>query len=97
MKGKARLKAAIAALIMGLFFAGPLMAQPLNMSRTGQDSKAAGQTPESVNEDGKMPNAEFPETKWTFTRALDGDEISHTFKVRNTGEGLLKIHKVHTG
>lgn len=89
MRTKFLLTAALSAVAVLLFFAGPLGAQPGNMTRTGAKSASAKDNPDAI--------AEFPEINWTFEKALEGDEVAHVFKVRNRGTAILDIQKVRTG
>lgn len=43
------------------------------------------------------PHAEFPETAYQFDKIIDGTLVTHAFKVKNTGKGVLEITKVKTG
>ncbi len=88
-------KTIVAVCISTAFFAifcapCPVRAQsPLDDSVFGQ----AGQAQENVS---SAPLAVFPETTYVSEEVLEGNDITHTFVVNNTGKADLKITKVKT-
>ncbi len=47
--------------------------------------------------DGPSPVMVLPETDWSWDDVMQGDKVSHTFVVKNTGEGVLRITQVKPG
>lgn len=49
------------------------------------------------DENAKAPKIFFPENSFRFDPVMDGTQVSHTFVVKNQGDGPLNINKVKTG
>jgi len=43
------------------------------------------------------PVAVVPEFKYAFKPVVDGSEITHDYRIKNTGDGPLAIERVRTG
>lgn len=87
-----------------------LVAQGIDASRVqsiglGSGSKAAASSPGPAQEDridivktrALYPAAVFPSSRYAFDPVVDGTEVRHDFKVRNTGTAELEIRDVKTG
>jgi hypothetical protein len=61
----------------------------------GAGSTDSGSAPGEAN--AKAPIIFFPETSFQFDPVMDGTQVSHTFVVKNQGDGPLNINKVKTG
>ncbi|OGL46821.1 MAG: hypothetical protein A2161_09995 [Candidatus Schekmanbacteria bacterium RBG_13_48_7] len=48
-------------------------------------------------ESGPPPKAVFPETAFNVGEVEKGDEISHTYKIKNVGPGILRIISAKPG
>src|SRR5262245_7482663 len=78
---KANLASAIAIILLLLMIALPCAA----LAQTGaQDGKTASPAPKLVVE----------EVEYLFGKVKEGDEVSHTFKIKNEGAAELIIHNV---
>ncbi|MCD6460699.1 DUF1573 domain-containing protein, partial [bacterium] len=44
----------------------------------------------------KIPQAHFKELVWDFGKIVQGEKVSHTFEIKNTGSAELIIKKVHS-
>jgi hypothetical protein len=49
------------------------------------------------SENSNPPKVFFPEIAFQFEPVMDGNRVSHTFTVKNEGQGPLSIEKVKTG
>ncbi|UCF92325.1 MAG: hypothetical protein JSW39_29340 [Desulfobacterales bacterium] len=65
----------------------------------GAQQEGDGGNPKSTPEKeiGSLPVAYLPESRYEFSRVVDGTEVIHDFVIQNKGTGLLKIEKVKTG
>jgi hypothetical protein len=45
-------------------------------------------------EEGKRPQAHFPENTFTFDKILEGTLVIHDFVIKNTGNAPLIVEKV---
>ena len=61
---------------------------------------AANQTAATASSDVEAagtPVAVVPEFKYEFKPVVDGSEITHDYRIKNTGDGPLAIEQVRTG
>lgn len=58
------------------------------------DAVAQPQPEPEVKPEGPLPVAQYAETDWDFGTIKEGDKVSHTYKVKNTGEAPLIIQDV---
>lgn len=82
---------ATAATLMMVWCAAAVAKTPSDQT-VGQE--AAGQVSSAST---ATPGAELPELQYEFDAVVDGTEIKHDFKIRNTGDGPLSILQVKTG
>jgi hypothetical protein len=47
-------------------------------------------------EEGKRPQAHFPENTFTFDKTLEGTLVMHDFVIKNSGNAPLIVEKVNT-
>jgi hypothetical protein len=47
--------------------------------------------------DHRTPSAELPSLVFNFKPVIDGTEVIHEFKIRNTGNAMLRITQIQTG
>lgn len=45
----------------------------------------------------KAPSIEVPQETYEFNKIVEGQEVLHDFKIRNSGQGQLEILKVKPG
>jgi hypothetical protein len=56
------------------------------------DAPAAADAPEK-----DAPEAVFPETRHAFDAVLDGQIVTHAYRLQNKGNAALEVVKVRTG
>lgn len=69
-------------------------ANPAGASEQAAGKDTAGQAaPASV----EKPAVVLPELQYEFDPVVDGTQVTHGFKIKNTGDGPLAILQVKTG
>ena len=71
--------------------AGSSEAASVEQGTDGTEESQAGST-----EAGK-PRIAFDQKNFDFGKMETGEKIEHVYEFRNTGDGTLLIHKVHSG
>ncbi|MGA1780710.1 MAG: DUF1573 domain-containing protein, partial [Planctomycetota bacterium] len=65
---------------------------PLLLLSTPAFAQDGGEPPSGFS----LPKAEFPETEHQWDLATQGEVLTHTFPVRNTGTAPLKILRIQS-
>jgi hypothetical protein len=79
-------KSCLFILMLCFCMSGAYAADPA--SKPSQPKPAASQN---------APVLEVPEATYDFGEALEGHEVAHDFKIKNTGKGELQIEQVRPG
>ncbi|HDR91208.1 MAG TPA: DUF1573 domain-containing protein [candidate division Zixibacteria bacterium] len=82
--------------ILLIIAVSPIVAQPqkANPVETANPIPVEGEAAEEIT--GPQPVIEVPEQKFDFGYAPEGYYMAHSFAVKNTGEGELRIQRVRT-
>jgi hypothetical protein len=59
--------------------------------------KITPQKPTLAAPTAEVPSMQVPETTYDFGEVMEGGEVSHDFKVKNTGKAVLQIDQVRPG
>ena len=73
------------------YFSGPMAGSQSSVQAAGEKTAVAAQSNDTVRTDGKMPKITFPETEFDFGTISQQTKVSHTFKVKNTGDAPLTL------
>jgi hypothetical protein len=79
------------------YWSGPMAASQNSAQASGTKPAVAAQKSnaspgnDTVRTDGKMPKITFPETEFDFGTISQQTKVSHTFKVKNTGDAPLNL------
>jgi hypothetical protein len=93
----------LAAILLSAKFAGqtkPAGGPTVSANKSADGSPAETAKPASepkASANQKPPQAVFPETVYDAGEVEAGTDVSHIFKVKNTGPGELKIEQVNPG
>jgi hypothetical protein len=75
-----------------------MIASPLAAQADKHQHETAGQTDKTESKEaaksGPQPDIEFEEPVYNFGTVQKGEKVTHVFKFKNQGQGLLKIKKV---
>jgi len=100
MKGRIGFKPGVVICMVVLWACPPCLAGQNNIAVDSPQTSAAGQSVSSDTSAGHLKatgNAEAVDHIFQFKPVLEGETVTHVFKIRNTGMGELKILKVRTG
>ncbi len=87
-------------ILIGLLLSAPFFVEAKETDTQKAAAETEAQTeakPAPGDEKAKGPSAQLMETLFEFDPVAEGVEVTHDYKVRNTGTEPLDIEKVKTG
>lgn len=79
------------------YWSGPMAASQHTAQTSGEKPAVTAENSkvspgnDTVRTDGKMPKITFPETEFDFGTISQQTKVSHTFRVKNTGDAPLTL------
>lgn len=70
---------------------------PINVPAAGRPSPAASGSPTQAAQTEPRPSIQLAEPTHDFGEAMEGTEVTHSFVVKNSGDGELRIEQVRPG